>query len=42
MTKKDRLFIEDVQLRAFNLLKDLTNYNEDEKGYGLTLDHNET
>lgn len=41
MTKKDRLFIEDVQLRAFNLLKDLTNYNEDEKGYGLTLDHNE-
>ncbi len=42
MTHKETAqFIEDVQHRAFNLMRDLTNYNENELGYGLTLDHNE-
>ena len=40
MLKKNQLLVEDIQKRAYNLLVDLTNYNENDKGYGLTLDHN--
>lgn len=40
MTDKDKV-LEEIQKRAFNFLMDHTNYNEKEKGYGLTLDHNE-
>ncbi|HLT00346.1 MAG TPA: glucoamylase family protein [Acholeplasma sp.] len=42
MTENQIELIKDIQETAFNLLKDLTNYNENEPGYGLTLDHNET
>src|SRR5690606_6997426 len=42
MTENQIKLVKDVQETAFNLLKDLTNYNENEPGYGLTLDHNET
>ena len=41
MTKKDIQFIKEVQHKAYELLRDLTNYNETDRGYGLTLDHNE-
>lgn len=42
MEMKDIELIKEVQHRAFQLLKDLTNFNENETGFGLTLDHNET
>lgn len=40
MKKENRELVEEIQLRAFRLLTDLTNYNDEDKGYGLTLDHN--
>src|SRR5690554_7136926 len=40
MNKENRLLVEEIQRRAFNLLTDFTNYNTNEDGYGLTLDHN--
>src|SRR5690554_2232226 len=40
MQTADRYLVEDIQKRAFKLLTDLTNYNTQDLGYGLTLDHN--
>lgn len=40
MKTKHYDLIEEIQKRSFKLLMDLTNFNENEKGYGLTLDHN--
>ena len=40
MKTKHHDLIEEIQKRSFKLLMDLTNFNENEKGYGLTLDHN--
>lgn len=40
MREENRLLVEDIQRRAFNLLTDLTNYSTEDDGYGLTLDHN--
>lgn len=41
MLNENKKLIEDIQLRAWKLLESLTNYNENDLGYGLTLDHNE-
>jgi len=40
MYMDDKKLVEQIQNRAFKLLTDLTNYDTEQKGYGLTLDHN--
>lgn len=37
---ENKIIVEEIQKRAFKLLSELTNYNENDLGYGLTLDHN--